>query len=147
LGAAYFLKGNVPEARKYLEAARSQYPPDPKIYFYLGRVYQEEKLNDEALQAFLMSNKLDPNFAENYYHMAMAYSTAGNNGEAYRCLGYYYKLSGSPIQAIAQFQKAMPFFPDSSPEKAQMRKDIEELTPQKKDPPPNARPPAPSRRR
>ncbi len=134
LGAAYFLKANLPEAKKYLEQARSQSPLDARLYFYLGRIYLEEKSNDQALQALLTANKLDPNFPDNYYHLAQAYGNAGKLGDAYRSLGYYYKLSGSGPAAMAQFQKALPYFSEGSPERAAIQKDIEDLTPKKKDP-------------
>ena len=136
LGTAYFLKANLPEARKYLEQARSLSPSDARIYFYLGRVYLEEKSTDQAIQALITANRLDPNFAENYYHLAMAFSAKGNLGEAYRSLGYYYKLSGSTLAALAQFQKALSYFRDPSPERTSTQKEIENLTPKKKEPPP-----------
>jgi len=142
LGTAYFLKANLGEARKYLEQARSLSSSDAKIYFYLGRVYFEQKSMDEALQAFLTANKLNPNFGENYYHLAMAYSAKDNLGDAYLSLGYYYKLSGSFSSALAQFQKALPYFSDQSSERIRIQKEIEDLKPKKKEPPP----PSPPRR-
>ncbi len=136
LGNACFLKANFPEAQKYLEQARSLSPSDARTYFYLGRVLFEEKSTDEALRAFLTANKLDPNFAENYYHLAMAYNAKGKLGEAYRSLGYYYKLSGSTMMALAQFQKALSYFGEQSPEGISIRREIEGLTPKKKESPP-----------
>ena len=136
LGAAYFLKADFPEAQKYLEQARSLSPSDARIYFYLGRVYLEGKSTDQALQALITATKLDPNFAENYYHLALAFSAKGNLGEAYRSLGFYHKLSGAPMVALAQFQKALPYFANPSPERTSTQKEIEDLTPKKKESPP-----------
>ena len=132
LGAAYFLKANFSEAQKYLEQARSLSPGDAKTYFYLGRVYLEEKSNEEALQAFIQANKLDPNFGENYYHLAMAYSAKGMLGPAYRSLGYYYKLSGDGKTALAQFQRALPYFGDQPSEARVFKKKSTSLRPRRK---------------
>ncbi|HEX7372008.1 MAG TPA: M48 family metalloprotease [Thermodesulfobacteriota bacterium] len=133
LGAAYFLKANFAEAQKWAEQARSLSPSDAKAHFYLGRVYLEQKRVEDALQAFLAANKLDPNFGENYYHMAMAYGAKNMLGPAYRSLGYYYKLTGDTKTALVQFQKALPLFNDASQERAAIQKEIQELTPKKKD--------------
>jgi predicted Zn-dependent protease len=131
LGAVYFLKANFPEAQKYLEQASSMAPSDAKTSFYLGRLYMEQKKTDEALQAFLTVNKLDPNFPENYYHLGMAYGAKGMLGKAYRSLGYYYKLTGDSKTALAQFQKALPYFPDPSPDRDSLQKEIQVVTPKK----------------
>jgi predicted Zn-dependent protease len=136
LAAAYFLKANLEEAQKFAEQARSLFPSDAKTYFYLGRVYLEQKRVDDALQAFLTANKLDPSFGENYYHMGMAYGAKNMLGPAYRSLGYYYKLMGDPKTSLAQFQKALPYFNESAKEKASIQKEIQDLTPSKKDMPP-----------
>jgi predicted Zn-dependent protease len=136
LAAAYFLKANLAEAQKFAEQATSVSPSDAKAYFYLGRVYLEQKRVDDALQAFLKANKLDPNFGENYYHLAMAYGAKNMLGSAYRSLGYYYKLSGDWKTALAQFQRALPYFNDSPRERASVQKEIQDLTPSKKESPP-----------
>jgi tetratricopeptide (TPR) repeat protein len=135
LAAAYFLKANLGEAQKFAEQARSLSPSDAKTYFYLGRVYLEQKRLDDALQAFLTANKLDPGFGENYYHMGMAYGAKNMLGPAYRSLGYYYKLMGDSKTALAQFQKALPYFNESPKERSSIQKEIQDLTPSKKDMP------------
>jgi len=137
LAAAYFLKANLAEAQKYAEQARSLSPSDAKAYFYLGRVYLEQKRVDDALQAFLTANRLDPNFGENYYHLAMAYGAKNILGAAYRSLGYYYKLSGDGKTALAQFQRALPYYNDSPRERVSIQKEIQDLTPSKKELPPS----------
>jgi predicted Zn-dependent protease len=133
LAGAYFLRANFAEAQKYAERARSLSPSDARAHFYLGRVYQEQKRVDDALQAFLTVNRLDPDFAENYYHMAMAYGAKNMLGPAYRSLGTFYKLRGDKRTALVQFQKALPFFNNAPREKAAIEKEIQELTPKKKD--------------
>lgn len=133
LGFAYFLKANFTEAQKYLEQARTISPSDAKTYSYLGRIYLERKATDEALQAFLTCNKLEPSWAENYYHLAMAYGAKDMYGPAYRSLGYYYKFQGDGKTALIQFQKALPYFNEPSPDRASIQREIQDLTPKKKE--------------
>jgi predicted Zn-dependent protease len=133
LGAAYFLKANFSGAQKYLEQARSIAPSDAKTHFYLGRVYLERKAVDDALQSFLEANKLDPSWGEVYYHMGMAYGEKRMLGQAYRSLGYYYKLSGDTKAALAQFRRALPYFEEHSSQKLSIQKEIQDLTPKKRE--------------
>jgi hypothetical protein len=65
--------------------------------------------------------------------MAMAYGAKNLLGPAYRSLGNYYKLAGDPKTALAQFQKALPYFNDSPNERASIQKEIQDLTAPKKD--------------
>ncbi len=134
LGTAYFLKANVPEAKKNLEKARSLSPNDAETYFYLGRIYAEQKSIDEALEAFLRARELNPHLPEIQYHLGMAYGAKGMLGQAYRCLGYHYKSLGDGKTALMQFQKALPYFAGPSAEREALEKEIEALTPKKKEP-------------
>jgi predicted Zn-dependent protease len=134
LGVAYFLKADLPEARKNLEQARSLSPRDPLIYFNLGRVYGEQKLTEEALQALLRAKELNLNVSEIYYHLGMAYGAKNMLGPAYQNFGYYYKAMGDPKTALVHFQKALTYFNEQSSERQAIRKEIEDLTPKKKDP-------------
>jgi hypothetical protein len=68
--------------------------------------------------------------------MAMAYGAKNMLGPAYRSLAYYYKVTGDWKTALAQFQKALPYFSDSPRERASIQKEIQDLTPSKKDMPP-----------
>jgi hypothetical protein len=61
----------------------------------------------------------------------MAYGAKGMMGPAYRSLGYYYKLTGDSKTALSQFQRALPYFGEASPERATIQKEIQELTPKK----------------
>jgi len=65
--------------------------------------------------------------------MAMAYGDKNMLGPAYRSLGTFYKLRGDKRTALVQFQKALPFFNNAPREKAAIEKEIQELTPKKKD--------------
>ncbi len=134
LGTTYLLKANLQEAQKYLERARLLSPFDPLIYFYLGRVYAEQKLLDEALQALLRARELDPNLSGIYYHLGMAYGAKNMLGPAYQNFGYYYKAMGDPKTALIHFQKALSYFNEQAPERQAIQKEIQDLSPKKKEP-------------
>lgn len=131
LGTTYLLKGNLAEAQDQLEKARDLSPSDPLTYFYLGRVYGEQKMADQSLQAFLRTKELNPNLPELYYHLGLAYGNKNMLGHAYLNLGLHYKIAGDPKTALAQFNKALSYFPDSSPERQTLLKEIESLSPKK----------------
>jgi len=133
LGSAYLLQGNLPEAQKNLERARSLSPSDALTYFYLGRVYSEQKSTDEAIQALLRAKELNPRLAEVHYHLGMAYGAKGMLGQAYQSLGYYYKYMGDPKTALSHFIKALPHFRENTPEHQAMQKEIQNLSPKKKE--------------
>ncbi len=133
LGTAYLLKANLPEAQKNLEHARTLSPSDGVTYFYLGRVYAEQKLPDEALRSFLRAKELKCNLPELDYHLGMAYGAKGMLGQAYQNLGYYYKSLGDPKTALSHFNKALPYFSEYTPERQAIQKEIEDLSPKKKE--------------
>ncbi len=133
LGTAYLLKANLPEAQKYLEQARNFSPSDPLVHFNLGRVYAEKKMFDEALQAFLRSKELDPHLPGIYYHLGMAYGEQKMLGLAYQSLGYHYKAMGDPKTAVLHFQKALSYFSEQAPERRALQKEINDLSPKKKE--------------
>ncbi|MGD0624843.1 MAG: M48 family metalloprotease [Thermodesulfobacteriota bacterium] len=133
LGTAYLLKANLPEAQKNLERARALSPSDGVTHFYLGRVYAEQKLADEALQSFLRAKELNRNLPEIDYHLGMAYGAKGMLGQAYQSLGDYYKSMGDTKTALIHFNKALPYFADYTPERQIIQKEIEYLSPKKKE--------------
>jgi tetratricopeptide (TPR) repeat protein len=106
LGAMYFLKADMAQARKNLETARSLSPADALTYFYLGRIYSE---------------------------LGLAYGAKGMLGEAYRCFGAHYRSVGDNRTALTHFEKALPFYAEPSLERQAIQKEIEELTPKKQE--------------
>lgn len=135
LGTTYFLKGYLDEAEKYLEEARQLSPDDPLTDFYLGRVYFEKKKFDPALQAMLRAKDRGLGLSDLHYHLAHAYAAKNLLGPAYMSFGYHYKAMGDGRNALANFQRALPYFPESAPERKILLKEIEDLTPQKSKPP------------
>ena len=111
-------------------------------YFYLCRVYSEQKLADEALQSFIRARELNPRLPELYYHLGMAFGAKGMLGPAYQSLGYYYLSIGDHKTGVGHLQKALPYFSENSPERKAIEKEIQALTPS----PEKKEPPRPSRR-
>jgi predicted Zn-dependent protease len=133
LGSAYLLKGYLSEAQKSLEQARALSPFDAMTFFYLGRVYSEQKSVNEALQSFLRAKELNSNLPQIYYHLGMAFGAKGMLGQAYMSFGYYYKSAGDPKTALHHFNKALPYFNEQSPESRSIQKEIQDLSPKKKE--------------
>jgi predicted Zn-dependent protease len=134
LGSAYLLKGYLSEAQKSLESARALSPFDAMTYFYLGRVYSEQKSVNEALQSFLRAKELNSNLPQIYYHLGMAFGAKGMLGQAYMSFGYYYKSVGDLKTALLHFNKALPYFNEPAPERQSIQKEIQDLSPKKKEP-------------
>lgn len=132
LGTAYFLKANLPAARNNLELAHFRSPLDSLVSFYLGRVYAEQKLKDEALRAFLRAKQLNPDLPEIQYHLGLAYGAKDMLGQAYQTFGGYYKSLGDYKTALIHFKKALPYFGENSPERLLIQKEIQDLSPKKK---------------
>jgi predicted Zn-dependent protease len=133
LGSTYLLKGYLPEAQKSLEGARALSPSDAMTFFYLGRVYSEQKSVNEALQSFLRAKELNSNLPQIYYHLGMAFGAKGMLGQAYMSFGYYHKSVGDPKTALLHFNKALPYFSEHAPERQSIQKEIQDLSPKKKE--------------
>jgi len=131
LGATYFLKANLDAAEKHLERARALSPSDALTYFYLGRVYREKRKVDPALEALLRAKELNPHLPDLYYHLAQTFGSKNLLGPAYMNFGYHYKALGDRKTAKMHFQRALPYFPENSPERQAIQREIESLAPKK----------------
>ena len=58
LGFAYFKNGDFPSAEKWLKQAAEADPRDARIPYQLGLVYRQQGREDEAKQAFALSDSL-----------------------------------------------------------------------------------------
>jgi tetratricopeptide (TPR) repeat protein len=58
LGFAYFKKGDLPSAEKWLKEAADANPRDSRIPYQLGLVYRKEGREDDAQKAFAISEDL-----------------------------------------------------------------------------------------
>jgi tetratricopeptide (TPR) repeat protein len=90
-------------------------------------------LTDEALQSLLRAKELNPNLPETNYHLGMAYGAKGMLGQAYQSFGYYYKSMGDSKTALIHFNKALPYLSEDGPDRRVIEKEIQELSPNKKE--------------
>ena len=58
LGFAYFKKGDLPAAEKWLKEAAAADPRDSRIPYQLGLVYRQQGREDDAKNAFALSDEL-----------------------------------------------------------------------------------------
>ncbi|MBV9624245.1 MAG: tetratricopeptide repeat protein [Acidobacteria bacterium] len=58
LGYAFLKDGNLAAAEKWLKTAAQFAPSDSRVQYQLGKVYREQKRNEEAKKAFAMSEQL-----------------------------------------------------------------------------------------
>src|SRR5437588_452655 len=58
LGFAYFKKGDLANAEKWLKAAAEKNPRDARVPYQLGLVYQKQGLGEKAKNAFQLSDQL-----------------------------------------------------------------------------------------
>jgi Flp pilus assembly protein TadD len=64
LGWVFFLKGNLPEATRHLEAAKAGAPSNPTIRYHLGAVYRQAGDLDRARTEFEQALAISSDFPE-----------------------------------------------------------------------------------
>ena len=78
LGFAYFLKGQLPQARQYLESARRLNPDDAELERDLGRYYTQAGDLSAARIAFEKATNLEPKEALTYLYRGELHEKEGD---------------------------------------------------------------------
>lgn len=73
LGNAELSRGNLEEAFKAFEKAKSIYPDEPEIYNGLGLVYLYKQRYEQAVVEFLEALRRDPDFSEAHNNLGFTY--------------------------------------------------------------------------
>lgn len=73
LGIAYLNKGDYPKALSTLRSASDIYPRNPIVKVYLGQVYLKLEKVELAIMEFNRAVELNKNYANAYYHLALAH--------------------------------------------------------------------------
>lgn len=78
------------EEQLVLEHARSVFPEDPRIAYYLGNLYYDKKRYDEAIAAWELAVKDEPDFSIPWRNLGIA----------------YYNVRHASEQAVASYERA-----------------------------------------
>ena len=82
LGIAYLNKGEYPNALATLRAVASSYPRNPIAKVYLGQVYMRLDKIELAILEFKRAVEINRDYANAYYHLALACLEAKKNSDA-----------------------------------------------------------------
>ncbi|MDI6853577.1 MAG: M48 family metalloprotease [Deltaproteobacteria bacterium] len=128
LAIHYFNQNHFAEAQKNLERLMGAHPQDEAVLYYLGRIYQEKKQTDQALNLLEKVHNLNPTFIDVYYNLGTLYGEKGRIGLAHYYLGFHsLKAKAYPL-ALFHFRKAMPNLASSDPRYNEVRQQIARLT-------------------
>lgn len=129
LGMAYFAKGDITSATKYLEfAADHNWGKIGKVHLNLGKAYLAQKKYTDALSQFEQAVHLDPKLAEAYFYVGNAHLELNNETgaeeyyfktlalrpgyiDAHRQLAYVYAGQGNLDKAIRQYKELLALNP------------------------------------
>ena len=70
--------GNIPGAIRLLQRAIQLAPEDATLHFQLGLIYRGQGSTQQAMESFIRSTELDPDFADGWFHLAGIYTEVKN---------------------------------------------------------------------
>ncbi len=138
LGDRLMTKGSVKEAIESYRKAGTFSPQDDQINYDLGRIYSGASYFDDAISAFTRATKTNPNFAEAWRELGLAYRRRGeemgepedsnkaleclkkaialkpNDDDAYAIIGGLYRRLGDYKRSLANYEQAYRINPASS---------------------------------
>ena len=138
LGDRLMSKGSVKEAIESYRKASTFSPQDDQINYDLGRIYSGASYFDDAISAFTRATKTNPNFAEAWRELGLAYRRRGeemrepedsnkaleclkkaialkpNDDDAYAIIGGLYRRLGDYKRSLANYEQAYRINPASS---------------------------------
>ena len=131
-------KGFVKEAIESYRKAGTFSPQDDQINYDLGQIYSGASYFDDAISAFTRATKTNPNFAEAWRELGLAYRRRGeemrepedsnkaleclkkaialkpNDDDAYAIIGGLYRRLGDYKRSLANYEQAYRINPASS---------------------------------
>lgn len=119
LGAVYYAQQKLSLAEEAYAQANTISPGDADIIYNLGAIYLQQAVStatgvpdqarlDQALVQIKKAIELNPQLAEPYYGLGVAYQLTGNNEEAIKAFEQFLKLdNGSDSQATDNATKIL----------------------------------------
>ncbi len=115
LAIEQFDRNRYQQAMPLLVHLAQTHPQDEVSLYYLGKVYQEQHLTDQALAAMERVQTANPAFLEVYHDLGMLYGEAGRLGLAHYYLGLHALTARALPTALFHFKKALANLPLSDP--------------------------------
>jgi len=101
LAVAFFEQRKYPEARAEFEKVRQEAGDQPGIFYYLGRIDQEEQNYKGAIEN-LSKAAAKPPYPDNAFYLGMAYLKSGDESEAEKWLKEATRINASDSRAFYQ---------------------------------------------
>lgn len=117
LGSVYGVKGDLDQAIKEFELARSLQPRYGDATYNLGNIYLEKGDSERARQYFLESISYNPNIFESYFNLGAIYFKEGNFQQARDYFAKVLELSPGDEAAFQGLDLAN-YYLESSPSAA-----------------------------
>jgi len=127
LGISYFKIGKTSDAINVLKKACSVDENDVSALSYLGRSYEAAGDYKTALKLYKKLKGKNPDNTNTYYHLAMAYGKANEQGESHYNFGIYFKKKKKMKSALFHFKAAQKYFPKESQKGREIQKEIESI--------------------
>ena len=127
LGRLYTHLGNIPAALAAFERALGSEPKEPLNYLYLGELYEKTSEWREAAGAYLNARHLSPLWDKPAYRLGLVYSKLNRLGDARYFLAQSLLLQDEDDKAIAELEKAIKIFGETSPRGQAIRDEVKAL--------------------
>jgi len=112
LGICYFLNGRLDDAISALRKSLAIYHRDILSLYYMGRAFQEKGDLEASLDSYMKAKRINPEFVDLYYSLAMVYGKMGDRCNSHRHFGTYFNKKGEVKDALIHLRKALDYCDD-----------------------------------
>ena len=127
LAIELFDRNRYQQAMPLLVRLAQSHPQDEVSLYYLGRIYQEQHLTDQALAAMERVQSANPAFVEVYHDLGTLYGEKGRLGLAHYYLGLHSLTARAYPTALFHFKKSLDNMPLSDPHYSRVKDQITRL--------------------
>jgi len=127
LGVGFYQNGNFIKAMQEFIRAKTLNPGSARNYNAIGMVYMETAREGRAVKNFKYALKINPEFSDAYYNLALIYNRRKDYAPAIICLKKALKnpFYNSPYKSYAMLAEI--YFAENKPEKAKKILNISRL--------------------